>query len=325
MQVRAFLGEVPLGFTHYCNTLNFSFMQQKYDSRNDDIQVWVGNGLVSRKDAKVSVFDSTVQGGDAVWEGIRVYDGRIFMLDRHLDRMTSSAKAMGFADIPSHEKVKQAIFATLEANGMRDETHIRMTLSRGEKITSGMDPRLNQFGSCLIVLAEWKPPVYDNTGIRLVTASVRRNSPMMVDSKIHHNNLINNILAKIEANFAGVDDALMLDLHGFVAETNATNVFMIRKGELHTPLPEACLPGITRSIVMELAGKLDIPLHERRISVAEFHAADEAFTTGTMGELSPVLEIDGRQIGTGKPGPVTLRLQKAFAEMTHSLGEPLPF
>lgn len=298
---------------------------QQYNPKNDDLLVYIGGELLHRKDAKVSVFDSTVQGGDAVWEGIRVYDGKIFSLDHHLDRMERSAKAMAFTDIPSREHIKAAIFQTLEANGMRDGAHIRMTLSRGLKTTSGMDTRLNQFGSLLIIVAEWKPPIYESSGIRLVTSSIRRNSPSSVDSKIHHNNLINNILAKVEANFAGVDDALMLDLDGFVAETNATNVFIVTDDILITPLPDACLPGITRKIVMELSGELGIKLEERRVSTSECHSADEMFTTGTMGELSPVLELDGRTIGTGAPGPVTKRLQEAFYARTKSEGEPLPF
>lgn len=301
-------------------------MQQKYNPQNDNLQVWVGDGLYPRSEAKVSVFDSSVQGGDAVWEGLRVYDGRIFMLDAHLDRLFASAKALAFSHVPSREEVKKAIFETLKANDMRDGVHIRLTLTRGTKITSGMDPRLNQAGSCLIVLAEWKPPVYDQTGIRLVTSSIRRNSPMMLDSRIHHNNLLNNILAKIEANFAGVDDALMLDIHGFVAETNATNIFMVcANRNLHTPIPEACLPGITRGLVMGIAREKGLNLHERRISVAEFYKAEEAFVTGTMGELTPVVEIDGRVVGNGTPGPLTAQMQEWFARKTSQMGEKLPW
>ena len=298
-------------------------MQQRFHPQNANLQVWVGDRLYPRSEAKVSVFDSVVQGGDAVWEGLRVYDGRVFLLERHLKRLMASAHALAFQGIPSLDALRQALFATLRANDMRDGVHVRLTLTRGEKITSGMDPRLNQAGCCLIVLPEWKPPVYDQQGIRLITAATRRNSPMMLDSKIHHNNLLNNILAKIEANVAGADDALMLDVHGFVAETNATNVFMVQTGELHTPLPEACLPGITRGLVMQIAQEKGIPLHERRISLAECHSADEVFTTGTMGELTPVLALDGRQIGSGQPGPMTQQLQQWFRAYTHALGEPI--
>ena len=295
------------------------------DQRNADIHVHVGGQLVHRNDAKISVFDSAVQGGDAVWEGLRIYDGRIFHLDEHLDRLVGSAKAMAFADIPTISEIKQAIFATLEKNGMRDGAHIRLTLTRGEKLTSGMSPKFNVKGSCLIVLAEWKAPVYDASGIRLITSSVRRNSPQCIDSKIHHNNLINNILAKIEANAAGVDDALMLDLNGFLAETNATNVFLVRHNVLITPTTDCCVPGITRQTVLELAAEEGIACEVRNVTPAEVYAADEMFTTGTMGELAPALEVDGRTIGDGKVGPMTARLQTLYRNAAMSGGEALPF
>ncbi len=298
-------------------------MQQRFDPRNADILVHVRGQLVPRSEARVSVFDSAVQGGDAVWEGLRVYDGRVFALEQHLDRLFASAHAMAFAAVPSREEVKEALFATLRANGMRDGAHVRLTLTRGEKITSGMDPRLNQSGPSLIVLAEWKPPVYDQGGIRLVTAAIRRNSPQCVDSKIHHNNLINNILAKIEANVAGADDALMLDLAGFVSETNATNVFVVRRGTLLTPHADSCLPGITRGLVLEIAAGAGIPAAEKNLSLTEIYTADEMFTTGTMGELSPVLAVDGRPIGSGV-GPLTRRLQALYAERTAREGVPVP-
>lgn len=293
------------------------------DPRNADIFVHVGGELVPRSEAKVSVFDSSVQGGDAVWEGLRVYSGRVFRLDAHLDRLRASAHALAFAEIPSKAAVKEAIRATLEANGMYDGTHIRLTLTRGPKVTSGMSPALNRAGSCLIVLAEWKKPVYDPQGIRLITSSVRRNSPQMLDSKIHHNNLLNNILAKIEANVAGADDAVMLDLQGFVAETNATNLFLVRAGQLVTPNPDSCLPGITRGVVLEIAHQHGIPAIERNVSLSEVYTADEVFTTGTMGELSPVLEVDGRRIGSGVAGEMTRRLRGLYRAKAASEGELL--
>jgi len=296
------------------------------DPRNADIQVWVGDGLKRRDEAAVSVFDSVVQGGDAVWEGLRVYDGRIFQLDAHLDRLMDSARAMAFTDVPAREAVKEAIFATLKANGMRDGVHIRLTLTRGPKVTSGMSPEFNRAGPTLIVLAEWKQPVYPTEGIRLITSAIRRNSPQTIDSKIHHNNLINNILAKIQANVAGADDALMLDLDGYVAETNATNVFLIKRGTLITPWADSCLPGITRRVVLEIAGaEADVPVEERRVTLGEVYAADEMFTSGTMGELTPVLEVDGRHIGSGAVGPMTDRLRRLYRERSASEGESLPF
>jgi branched-subunit amino acid aminotransferase/4-amino-4-deoxychorismate lyase len=175
------------------------------------------------------------------------------------------------------------------------------------------------------VLAEWKAPVYDQGGIRLITSAIRRNSPQCIDSKIHHNNLINNILAKIEANIAGVDDAIMLDLNGFVSETNATNIFLIKREQVLTPHADSCLPGITRGVVIELARSAGIPMIERNISLSEVYTAAEVFTTGTMGELSPVLEVDGRRIGSGETGPMTCHLQQLFAERTAIEGEALPF
>lgn len=300
-------------------------MQQSYNPANAGIRIWVGDRLLPREDAKISVFDSAVQGGDAVWEGIRVYDGRIFSLDDHLNRLMESAKTMAFEQIPDIGFIKQAIFETLKANGMRDGAHIRLTLTRGEKITSGMDPRLNTMGCTLIVLAEWKMPVYAVSGIRLVTSAVRRNSPTHLDSKIHHNNLINNILAKIEANFSGADDALMLDQDGFVAETNACNIFMCKNGVLLTPLADACLPGITRKKVLLLAEELHIKAQERRLSLSEFYNADEVFITGTMGELSRVSEIDGRKIENKTASGLFDTLAAAFRKLTQTTGELLPF
>ena len=299
-------------------------MLQLFNEKNKDILIYVKDGLYPRQEAKVSVFDSSVQGGDAVWEGLRVYDGRVFCLDAHLERMQHSAHILGFQEVPSSDAIKAAIFETLRANGMRDNAHIRLTLTRGEKITSGMDPRLNQSGCTLIVLAEWKPPVYPPS-IRMVTSSIRRNNPMFLDSKIHHNNLLNNVLAKIEANFAGVDEALMLDKDGFVAEANSVNVFCISKGTVYTPCADACLPGITRGIVLKLCREHGIPALEKNLSVAEFYIADEVFATGTMGELTRVVEIDGRKIENRSGLDVLETLQRYFRGLTGREGTPLDF
>src|SRR6056300_58851 len=299
-------------------------MLQQFDPRNATIKVWIGQGLVSREDAKVSVFDSSVQGGDAVWEGMRVYKHGVYCLDRHLDRLEDSARAMAFADIPSRAFIKGAIKATLKANGMTHDTHIRLTLTRGEKITSGMDPRLNQKGCTLIVLAEWKPPVYDNDkGIRIITSAIRRNSPMHLDSKIHHNNLINNILAKIQANQAGVDSALMLDNLGFIAEMNGTNIFMVKNGKLLTPTADACLHGITRALVLELARANGMDVEERNISLTELYSADEAFGTGSMGELTPITEVDGRVLVNRSQSNLTAQLIHWFQGVHEKLSTPL--
>ena len=295
------------------------------DPRNKDIVVFVGDGLLPRADARVSVFDSVVQGGDAVWEGLRVYRGRIAALDGHLERLQNSAKTLAFEAVPSSDEVRDALFATLEANGMRDETHIRLTLTRGEKTTSGMNPRLNQSGCTLIVLAEWKPPVYSDNGIRVITASTRRNTPQCLDSKIHHNNLLNNILASIEANVANVDSAIMLDVHGFVSETNDTNLFIVKNGIVATPHADSCLPGITRRMILDICHENGIPAEERNISLTELYTADEVFTSGTMGELTPVLEADGRQIAGDEVGELTKKLQVLHREFAFEHGTELPF
>jgi branched-chain amino acid aminotransferase group I len=294
------------------------------DPRNADIMVNINGRLFPRNEARISVFDSAVQGGDAVWEGLRIYDGKVFMLEEHLDRLMDSAHAMAFENVPSRDYIKNSVFETLNANGMYDESHIRLTLTRGEKVTSGMSPHFNQSGCTLIVLAEWKKPVYNVSGIHLITSSIRRNNPSSLDSKIHHNNLINNILAKIEANLAGVDDAVMLDMNGFVSETNATNLFFVKKGSVHTPHADSCLPGITRGNVIRICKESGIDIYERNISISEMYTSDEVFTTGTMGELSPVLTIDGRKIGGDKIGDLTKTIQEYYRQMTVNEGVLIP-
>lgn len=299
-------------------------MLQKFNPKNENILVHINGELLPRKEAKVSVFDSVVQGGDAVWEGLRVYNGKIFSLDKHLERLQNSAHTLDFKAIPSNDSIKKAIFETLEANQMKDGVHIRLTLTRGEKTTSGMDPRLNQFGCTLIVLAEWKPPVYPPQ-ISLITSSVRRNSPMFLDSKIHHNNLLNNILAKIEANYAGADAGIMLDKDGFVSEANGVNLFCISKGIVYTPHASSCLPGITRGIVISLCKAHHIPIIEKNLSITEFYIADEVFTTGTMGELTRVAEIDGRKIRNNNSSQLLEIIEEHFKVLTANQGEELPF
>jgi branched-chain amino acid aminotransferase len=296
---------------------------QVFDERNRDLVVNVGGKLTRRDRAVVSPFDSSVQGGDAVWEGLRLYDGKIFRLDEHLARLRASAKALAFEQIPSAEDITEEVRRTVAANGMRDGVHIRLTLTRGVKITSGMDPRLNQAGPVLIVLAEYKDPVYDTSGITLVTASVRRPAPDCLDPKIHHNNLLPSILAKIEANVAGADDAVMLDHRGFIAETNATHIFMVTGETLATPTTVSCPEGITRAAVLELAAAAGIGCETGDYTLPQLYTAAEAFVTGTMGGLVPVIRVDGRPIGHGTAGPVTKRLVSLFADLTASTGTPV--
>ena len=302
-------------------------MLQKFDERNRNLIVNINGQLVHRDKAAISPFDSAVQGGDAVWEGLRLYNGRIFKLHEHLDRLERSARALSFAEIPPREKIIEEIKRTLAANNMSDGVHIRLTLTRGVKITSGMDPRLNQSGPTLIVLAEHKAPVYAKTGVTLITSKTRRPPPEVLDARIHHANLLNSILAKIEANNAGADDALMLDTHGFVAETNATHVFIVRNsdksranGDLATSRVVACPEGITRATVMEICAAEKIRCVETDLSVVDVYGANEMFCTGTMGELAAVTKLDNRQIGDGQVGPITKRLSELYAKRTVTEG-----
>ena len=312
-------------------------MLQEFDERNRDLIVNVGGRLAHRDEAGVSPFDSVVQGGDAVWEGLRLTNGRIFALEEHLARLRRSAHALGFASVPADAAITEEISRTLAANSMVTGVHIRLTLTRGVKVTSGMDPRLNVSGPTLIVLAEFKDPVYDLAGIRLITSSVRRSAPDSLDPKIHHNNLLTSIMAKIEANVAGADDAVMLDGRGFIAETNATHLFMVFPGDaggshgvagppgpvgplLATPATVACPEGITRATVLRLAASAGIACAEGDYTLTQLYNASEVFVTGTMGGLAPVVAVDGRSTGDGAAGPVTKQLTELYASLTATTG-----
>src|SRR5712691_4816271 len=295
-------------------------MLQKLNPKNKDLIVNINGQLVHRDKAGISPFDSAVQGGDAVWEGLRLYSGRIFKLHEHLDRLERSARALAIVDLPPREKIIDELKRTLVGNKMRDGVHVRLTLSRGVKITSGMDPRLNQSGPTLIIIAEHKAPVYSKKGLKLITATMRRPPPEVLDARIHHANLLNSILAKIEANNAGADDALMLDTNGFVAETNATNIFIVRKGDLATSKVVACPEGITRATVIEICAAEKIRCVEADLSSVDVYGADEMFCTGTMGELAGVIQLDNRLIGDGQVGPITKRLSELYAQRTSSEG-----
>ncbi len=295
-------------------------MLQQFNEKNRDLIVNINGSLVHRDEAGISPFDSAVQGGDAVWEGLRLYNGRIFKLYEHLDRLHRSAVALSFPEIPSREKIIEEIKRTLVANKMRDGVHIRLTLTRGIKITSGMDPRLNQSGPTLIMLAEYKAPVYTKNGLTLVTSKIRRPPPEILDPRIHHGNLLNSILAKIEASNAGANDALMLDMRGFVAETNATHVFIVRNGELATSWVVACPEGITRATVIEICSAEKIQCVETDLTLEDVYGADEMFCTGTMGELAAVTKVDNRVIGNAKVGPMTKRLSDLYAQRTATKG-----
>ena len=297
-------------------------MLQEYNPKNENIFIHVNGELLPRKDAKVSVFDSIVQNGDGVWEGLRVYPEGIVCYDKHLTRLQEGAHALGYEGVPTKKEIKKAIKETLDANGMNDNTHIRLTLTRGEKVTSGMDSRLNQSGCCLIVLAEWKKKVYDfSKGIRAISSSIRRSIPAFLDSKIHHNNMLSLVIAKMHANIAGFDAAVMLDERGFVAELNDTNLFMTKNNKVYTPFPHACLPGITRGTFMELLKENNIEIEERDLTLVEFINADLVFATGTNGEITPVTEMEGREIKCDQD--FLEKIKNLFEAKLPSLCEPL--
>jgi branched-chain amino acid aminotransferase len=288
-------------------------MLQTYNPRNDELIVNINGKLVHRRDAAVSPFDSSVQNGDAVWEGLRLYNGRIFRLTQHLARLRKSAAMLEYQGYPPDEFLVEQLRRTLAANHMTDGVHIRLTVTRGVKYTSGLDPRINTTGCTVIVLAEFKPPVYDRTGITLATSSLRRPPANVLNQHIHSCNQLTSILAKLEANAAQADDALMLDTDGYLAETNATHVFIVKDGVVKTSTTRACPEGITRSVVLWLCQMHGIPHEVCNIPPADIYSADEIFCTGTMGELTPVIRVDQ----TVKPaGPLCKRLSALFTELT---------
>lgn len=293
-------------------------------STGPELLIYVDGKIVPRSAARVSVFDASFQSGDAVWEGIRVYDGRVFELDAHVARLYDSAKALAITVGLTPEELKAAIFATLDANRLYDDAHMRVMASRGERRTSGMDPRNIERAGTVVVIAEKKPPVFKKTGIRLVTASVRRPAPDVLDPKIHHANQLNSILAKIESNRVDADDALMLDQRGFVAETATMNLFIVKNGVVITPWASACLEGLTRALVIREARKAGLAVVERDVSLIEVQTAHEVFATGTMAEIVPVTEVDGRVIGDGRPGEITLQVSALHRALTSREGVPIP-
>ncbi len=299
-------------------------MLQTFDPRNQDLIVNINGQLVHRDQAGVSPFDSAVQNGDAVWEGLRLYPQGIFKLHEHLDRLEKSAHMLQYEGLPSRERIVTELGRTLRANGMDHDVHVRLTISRGVKYTSGLDPRINQSGCSWFILAEHKPPVYDKRGIRLITARHRRPPPWILDQRIHSCNQLTSILAKLEANAAGVDDALMLDVRGYLAETNATHVFIVSDGVVQTSHCYACPEGITRATVLDLCRRAGLPCQLRDITPEELDAADEMFCTGTMGELVPVRQLDGEAVGPSElPGPVLGRLNELFQTELQSACTPV--
>ncbi len=299
------------------HTSTVSTHQAVDDPRNADVFIWINGDLVPRDEAKVSVFDSAFLVGDGVWEGLRLVDGRLAHLDRHLDRLFQGARAIGLDIGKTRDELERALRATVDANGMTDGCHIRLMVSRGTKKTPSQDPRLVIGGPTIVIIAEHKraDPSVTSTGVRLHTSTTRRPPPDTLDPKLNCHSKLHEVIALVQALEAGADEALMLDPRGFVSTCNATNFFIVRRGAVWTSTGQYCMNGITRALVIELARAEGLATEERDYSLTEVYDADEAFVTGTFGGLTPVIAVDGRTIGQGVvPGPVTARLQAVYAQ-----------
>ncbi len=286
------------------------------DERNRDVLVYVNGGFYPREEAKISVFDSGFLVGDGVWEGIRLHDGRFAFLDMHLSRLFEGAKAIGLDIGKTREELTQALRETVERNGMTTGVHLRLMVTRGNKKTPSQDPRLTVGGPNIVIIAEHKvaDPGVKRAGVRLFTSTVRRPPPDTLDQKLNSHSKLHEVVALVQAIRAGADEALMLDPTGAVATCNATNFFIVRRGEVWTSTGQYSLNGITRRMVIELCRANGIPVRERAFSLTDVYGADEAFVTGTFGGITPVVEVDGRGIGAGAPGEVTARLDALYAE-----------
>jgi len=286
------------------------------DPRNASIQIWINGTLYPRDEAKVSVFDSGFILGDGVWEGLRVHDGKIAFLDRHIERLYEGAKAIDMDVGLTPEALTQALYDTLAANEMSgDGVHIRLMVTRGLKATPYQDPRVTIGPATVVIVPEWKTPKPETAskGLSLFTVHVRRGYPDVQDPKLNSHSKLNCITACIQAAKAGADEALMLDPHGFVATCNSTHFFIVRKGEVWTSSGDYCLDGITRGVVIELCQEAGIPVFEKNFSLTEVYGAEEAFVTGTFAGLAPVSQVDGRVLSDGR-GPIVERLQGLYLE-----------
>lgn len=284
------------------------------DPRNENILIYVDGALVPKQEAVVSVYDSGFMLGDGIWEGLRVHGGVLAFLEEHLDRLFEGAVAIDLDIGMSREALTRALHETLRANDMTEDAHIRLMVTRGRKQAPFQDPRLSVFGSTVVIIAEFKRASEETAerGLRLHTVPMIRGLPMTQDPKLNSHSKLNCILALIHALKAGADEALMLDVNGFVNTTNSTNFFIARKGEIWTSTGDYCMNGITRRKVIEICRQNDIPVFERNYSLLDSYGAEEAFVTGTFGGLTPVVEIDGRRIGEGKAGPMYRRLRGAY-------------
>ena len=288
--------------------------QAEEDRRNEDILIYVDGQIVPKAQATVSVYDSGFMLGDGVWEGIRLYDGKWAFLDQHIERLFEAAKAIDLDIAMTPDGVKKALLETQKANRMTIDAHARLMVTRGVKVRPFQHPSLSRSGPTMVIIVEHSKPKIPRP-IRLATVPHMRGLPMTQDPKLNSHSKLNCILACIAAEKAGADEALMLDVHGFVNTTNACNFFIVRKGEVWTSTGDYCMNGITRQKVIDLCRANDIPVFERNFSLVDTYSADEAFLTGTFGAQTPVGSIDGRQIGTGQMGPMTERLRALYKDL----------
>lgn len=284
------------------------------DARNEHILIYVNGRIVPKVQAMVSVYDSGFMLGDGVWEGLRLYNGRWAFAEAHIDRLFEAAKAIDL-DIGMDKKAAlTALLDTQKANNMVNDVHARFMVTRGVKTRPFQHPKLSQQGPTVVIIMEHSRQKLPRP-IKLATVPHMRGLPMTQDPKLNSHSKLNCILACIAAEKAGADEALMLDIHGFVNTTNACNFFIVRKGAVWTSTGDYCMNGITRQKVIDLCRANDIPVFERNFSLVDTYSADEAFLTGTFGAQTPVGSIDGRVIGTGQMGPMTQRLRGLYKEL----------
>ena len=288
--------------------------QAEEDSRNENVLIYVDGQIVPKAEAKVSVFDSGFMLGDGVWEGLRLYNGRWAFIDAHLDRLFAAAKAIDLSIGLSCEQIKEALLETQKANNMVSDAHARVMITRGIKSRPFQHPSLSKSGPTIVMILEHSRPKIPRP-VRLATVPHMRGLPMTQDPKLNSHSKLNCILACIAAEKAGADEALMLDIHGFVNTTNACNFFIVRGGEVWTSTGDYCMNGITRQKVIDLCRENEIPVFERNFSLVDVYSADEAFLTGTFGAQTPVGEIDGRTIGTGEIGPMTTQIRSLYKNL----------
>ena len=288
--------------------------QAQEDARNEEILIYLNGRIVPKAEAVVSVYDSGFMLGDGVWEGLRLYAGTWAFLDEHLDRLFEAARAIDLDIGMDREEVKTALLETQKANGMETDAHARLMVTRGVKTRPFQHPALSQQGPTVTIIMEHSRPSLPRP-IRLATVPHIRGLPMTQDPKLNSHSKLNCILACIAAEKAGADEALMLDVNGFVNTTNACNFFIVRKGEVWTSTGDYCMNGITRQKVIDVCRADGIPVHDRNYSLVDTYGADEAFLTGTFGAQTPVGEIDGRRIGSGGMGPVTERIRALYKNL----------